>query len=540
MPLDLAAPPLPDPTPPTWSLAPLLWQPNMPPLDASVPWEELLPASLRCEPAEASWLVPWQASLGDLREPRARWEVHRLQFLLPLSTARPTKTAAERVTSALAQWTRLAQCGSVPAWESPMEVALRLLTLTAVAGRLRGQRPWDRWWRDGGGAFVALHEHWLADRLEDDSLRPSNHALINLSALVCHHAAREPMSPRTAQWARALEYQCRRQFLPDGTQYERSTGYHRFVTEALLLAVRALRARHIQRPGLEERAAAACGFLDALGEPLPLIGDHDSSSAAQFHALDDPASKVWWRPLAEELFGQGATARIALFPDTGLAVLRRGAARLTLSAGVGGQAGRGGHAHNDQLSVTLAVGDRWLVVDPGTSAYLSDLDVRRRERSAAVHSAPMLGGEPYRICREAPFALPQSGQSGIVADHVSARGWHAWRDDAGLARRLERRVRFVADNEIEVEDRVERGGEAGSLEVRWHLPGAWSHERIERGVHQLRNEGAVIRLEAPWAEEARTEPARWAPEFSRCEESTILIFRNTGSLSAVTRMRWNT
>jgi uncharacterized heparinase superfamily protein len=55
--------------------------------------------------------------------------------------------------------------------------------------------------------------------------------------------------------------------------------------------------------------------------------------------------------------------------------------------------GIGSHAHNDQLSFELCLGDRPLVVDPGTYSYYTDGKLRQLFRSTAFHSTLRVDGE---------------------------------------------------------------------------------------------------------------------------------------------------
>src|SRR5437773_665863 len=109
---------------------------------------------------------------GPFREPRAEWDIHRLGFLLPLArlATQGRQDLADRIVAILREWTSLARKGKTPAWESPMEAALRLVTLAAVAGLLRRLPIWQEWWDIDGRALVDFHARWLRYRIEDDSV----------------------------------------------------------------------------------------------------------------------------------------------------------------------------------------------------------------------------------------------------------------------------------------------------------------------------------------------------------------------------------
>jgi hypothetical protein len=86
------------------------------------------------------------------------------------------------------------------------------------------------------------------------------------------------------------------------------------------------------------------------------------------------------------------------YPNFGSYLFRSPRLFLSVRCGSIGQNGLGGHAHNDQLSIELAVdGEDWLA-DPGSYLYTA-LPARRNEyRSMLAHCGPWLqGGEPGRL-----------------------------------------------------------------------------------------------------------------------------------------------
>jgi hypothetical protein len=70
--------------------------------------------------------------------------------------------------------------------------------------------------------------------------------------------------------------------------------------------------------------------------------------------------------------------------------------------GAVGQNGNGGHAHNDQLAIELAIGGRALVSDPGTYLYTPLPERRNQFRSTKAHFTPRPkgAGKEQNIWRE--------------------------------------------------------------------------------------------------------------------------------------------
>jgi len=80
------------------------------------------------------------------------------------------------------------------------------------------------------------------------------------------------------------------------------------------------------------------------------------------------------------------------FDDFGVYVYRNEGVYLAVRCGSVGQNGFGGHAHNDQLSFELCLGQKPVVVDPGTCVYTPLPDLRNRMRSTAMHSTLAVDG----------------------------------------------------------------------------------------------------------------------------------------------------
>lgn len=114
------------------------------------------------------------------------------------------------------------------------------------------------------------------------------------------------------------------------------------------------------------------------------------------------------------------------YPAFGLYVFRGRDWQLTIRCGSNGQGGNGGHAHNDQLSLTFCQNDRVLIEDPGTVVYHSNPALRNAYRSVRAHFAPRPAqGEPASL-DVGPFLLPNNsegtclyfGEHGFIGRHT--------------------------------------------------------------------------------------------------------------------------
>jgi hypothetical protein len=115
--------------------------------------------------------------------------------------------------------------------------------------------------------------------------------------------------------------------------------------------------------------------------------------------------------------GLRAGLRLFAYPDFGLYVYKSD--RLHLAIRCGGQShdGRGGHAHNDQLSIELAIDGVPILVDPGTYCYTCSLERRNLFRSTAMHSTLNITGKeqnPLLPGLSGAFRLPNRARGRVI------------------------------------------------------------------------------------------------------------------------------
>jgi hypothetical protein len=307
-----------------------------------------------------------------------------------------------------------------------------------------------------------------------------------------------PGFPLSDRWVRmggaVVEQQMERQVRPDGTHFEQSAYYHVYALDFFLLY------RVLASPGAayDARLAAMAEYLDALlgaSGILPLIGDDDGGRL--FHpcgARDRfglatlatcgvllarpewvrgrqhlPEQAAWW--LGAEALAAGAgtpgvrTSR--LFADGGTAVMAAGDAQVVVKTGGFGE-GSGGHSHSDVLSITARLGEREILIDPGTFTYIADPEERNRFRGSAAHNTVRIGSRDQAV-PAGPFRWNEKPE-------VSLQGWEtsAERDQltascayGGFMHR--RQVLFLKPDAVVVLDRVDGPTGEHLVEQYWHL-----------------------------------------------------------------------
>jgi hypothetical protein len=215
--------------------------------------------------------------------------------------------------------------------------------------------------------------------------------------------------------------------LADGGHYERSPTYHLVVLRDLLEVQAAANVPWLAGPIERMR-----GFAAALRRPDGAPALFNDGAIELAPALDLPI----------------ASDGLAVFPDTGYAVVRSGGLWLAFDCGAVAPPFLPAHAHADALSVQLWWQGRPVLVDSGTSTYEPGAE-RDRLRSTAAHSTVTVDGgsqfEPWRAFRAGPLPdvrLLEAGEGGVVARV-------GWPGETTHVRRVE-----WADAEVTIRDRV--------------------------------------------------------------------------------------
>ena len=302
--------------------------------------------------------------------------------------------------------------------------------------------------------FKSLLAHgWHIFRnLEDQGDFTGNHYLSDLVGLV-YLGILCPEFKEAQHWRefglQELEKEMFKQVYPDGVDFEASVSYHRLVAELFLSAVLLARLNgHTFSEPFMKRLEKMLEFVMYVTKPdgtVPLIGDNDNGRIHRLKVWGDPErewvnhryllaigavlferddfaqaagdqwEEVFW------LFGEKALAfkraveaktlpplqlESRAFPDTGLYIMRHDDLYMIVDAGLVGQNGNGGHAHNDTLSFELYANGQTWIVDSGTYVYTADYEARNQFRSISYHNTVIIdGNELNRFSKERIFQL---------------------------------------------------------------------------------------------------------------------------------------
>jgi hypothetical protein len=412
-----------------------------------------------------------RASTLDYRDERVvgnikyLWEQNR-HLHLPLLAQAHSLTGAARhadtIRTHIDSWIEQNPVGRGANWVSALELAIRLINWSITWQLLGGARA--RLFAGEDGA--AFRERWLRSVYEQTRMvannlsrfSSANNHLIGEAAGVYVAASTWPLWAGMRTWGERcrtiLEQECHKQNAPDGGNREQAFAYQTFVLDFLILAGLAARARGEDfSPVYWRRLEVMVDFLASMTDVagrLPMIGDADDGYVVKLASepgfsphgsLIATGAVLFERPdLAAKagaidgktvtLLGVQAVRRLAHLKQRGRAGFRpqmqftesgyylMGHAfdtpdevRLLVDAGPLGYLSIAAHGHADALAFTLNVGDREILVDPGTYAYHTEPEWRRYFRSTAAHNTVAIDGQDQSL---------QAGNF-MWTDHARAR-----------------------------------------------------------------------------------------------------------------------
>lgn len=512
---------------------------------------------------------------GDGSDVRVLWELNRLGHLLTLGRAYAAgggDELAEEFFKQVESWSEQNPSGQGPNWACAMEVALRAVNLLAAFRMFRRAPALNDERLAQLLALFDAHGRHVRRNLEYSYIATGNHYLSDVAGLLWLGLLLPELEAaagwREFAWQELLR-ELERQVLPDGADWEASTGYQRFVTEIFLYTFLLCRENGFD---VGERAWAKVRlmleYVRAVLRPdgrAPLIGDADGGQflplvqrGADEHAqllavgaavfreprfkfLEEAPEEVFWLLGSEgvrtfaELTPPGAFAPYSKpFRHAGVCVLREGDLYLHLNAGGAGLDGRGAHGHNDALSIEVSACGVSFIRDPGTYVYTSDLRARHEFRSTAYHSTVGVDGfEQNTTPESAPFFNGDEARPRLDIFISSEEGEFAVAEHRGYERLPAGPVthrRHVSFNHPErywfIADTLTGEGEHDFRFVFHAAPGR--EVRVEGAYVEILDDASGARLLViPLKEfgEVRVEP-RWSSrDYGSREESAAAVWK---------------
>lgn len=364
---------------------------------------------------------------ADVKTP---WEISRSHQLVTVALAyHQTKEEkyAQYVVAVITDWIKSNPVYYGVNWLVAMEVAIRacnwLVAYQLIAPSAAAQT--DQFSHQFLGSLEE-HGQFIWQNLEQFGAK-SNHYFSDLVGLVWLGLSC-PELPDAHRWITdgfaEFERAVSQQFYPDGVNFEASTSYHRLVAEMAGWTVYACQYHHLQLQQHTwqrlERALQVSQLLTKPNGQLVQFGDNDSGRFLILERYFD------WQPLDSQPLIQLARLLFPkrqlevpklpfcqVLPDGQLFVWRQTAWYLAVTAARLGQAGNGGHNHDDVGSFELSLGQENIIVDPGTGYYTSYPKIRQQFRHVLAHNAPVVA----ELAHQSPPGLFQANHYSRLANY---------------------------------------------------------------------------------------------------------------------------
>jgi len=399
---------------------------------------------------------------ADVKVP---WELSRFHHLTTLGEAyrmtgdvRYSREFQDQITD----WIQSNRIWFSVNWTCAMEAAIRSVNWIAGYFYFKDAPNIDsQFWHT---FYKSLFQHgcFIARHLENRSKHTNNHYIADLTGLVwlglffkdMPISGSSRIARRAGKWLKAgidgIDGEMSVQVNQDGTHYEASTYYHKYVAEMFLLTDMICRNNGVKISGsFSTKLEKMCEFIMDLIKPdgmSPLIGDADDGrlliltgnsnrSAQDFRPVLAAAGAHYkredYQKIASYVFEDTSRAvetstscaketepilyRSKAYRDGGYYFLKNKNIFCLIRCGPLSCGGQGGHSHNDQLSFILSVCGKDFFVDPGTYVYAADYSMRNLFRSTGVHNTLIIEGlEQNDFRKQDLFAMGEQSFSECV------------------------------------------------------------------------------------------------------------------------------
>lgn len=371
-----------------------------------------------------TWYRKSRKNLPNGVDIKLPWELSRCQHFILLGEAYHI-TRDERYTTEFCKqildWIGKNPVRRGPNWTPTMEVGIRVANWMIALLYFENSPKLDKKFLATLLFSTKQHGHHIRANLENNSFITSNHYLGNISGLYVLSVLC-PVLNESIKWKnfarKELEKEICRQTLGDGWNFESSSTYHRLATELFLYPF--LIAEFLNEPFSDRYKNQLKKMIRVLGESLkpngaiPQIGDNDNGRFLIFKQDREPENLnidylLETTNRIPSIHTEFDCIKSIVYKDAGRYLFKSSRMYFMITSGPKGQAGRGGHAHNDVMSFELNVDKKDIIVDPGTYCYTANPNKRNCFRSVRNHST--LYWEKQEPCSLdcGLFLLPEEG-----------------------------------------------------------------------------------------------------------------------------------
>lgn len=357
------------------------------------------------------------------------WELSRCQHLPVLGLAYSIMNEdkyAEDIVRQVENWIENNPYKRGINWFVSMEVAIRAINWIWTYQLIKNATVLTEDFNKTFLNCLYLHGRYISENLEENSR--GNHLFADLIGLIYlgfFFDTEEAKSWEEKGYKRLyqeIDYQFK-----DGVHYEQSTNYHFLVTEFVASAILLAQANDLNVPDRilkqYEKILEFIMHYTRTDGTAPIVGDADDGrlyktfvddindhryllniGAILFNRADFKAAYSDFNPMSYLLLGddgfkkfQSITpeetgAKSIAYPETGFFISRHKDIYLLIKAGTQQKPEMTAHLHNDIFSFVLSIGNKNILIDPGTYVYARDPAWRNKFRGTAYHNTVMIDG----------------------------------------------------------------------------------------------------------------------------------------------------
>lgn len=485
----------------------------------------------------------YDASDANLqRDTKVRWELNRMQHLpvLALSSADPQVRRQLRLDLSSESLDRAFEDTNA------MEVSISAINVITACQLIEMVDAGVD--ARGTARFLKKCLHYIVSNLEMGPLFSNNHYFFNLlgALWITENIIGDAVTDRIRAFAYSRLDRLLDQILnADGSLYEGSTYYHRYVTDSLLcFLVLNQEARGVTR--IVDHARRMYGFccyasfgdrLIGLGDndsgrvlPLPTYFDYSSTDLSLTHVLagklgfertshqDNPTTHVGAR-------GKTSFGLHKLMNDRWQVAIRCDECRDRWIRRYVGP-----HYHNDQLALVASFRGRSVFVDSGVYSYVQDDNTRLRNLQTASHNAVVIDGAEQNTIYNDWSYTERTAIGRVVASEPHSLVCTL----EGYANAVHRRSVRIAD-ELIVADSVVPLQLTGDMKVDiyLHLDPDINCTVDGMGWVLLTADDLVLSMKTKWPTDVLVKPYVYSPEYGMRIPATVVVFSVHGNNSRI-------
>lgn len=369
---------------------------------------------------------------ADVKVP---WELSRSHHLLWLGEAfllTGDEKYAKEVVFQISEWINDNPFMLSINWSCSMDVAIRAINWMYAVNMITNSKIIDKRFVELFDKSLFEHGFHIFNNLEKAFPYSGNHYATNIAGLLFIGQYFKESKHGKKWWDFALSEfytDIRSQVLPNGVHFEKSTSYHRLITEVYLYSlILVFRTGEVIPGDIKYRVSKMFEYIKFYTKPnglAPLIGDNDNGRLLSFleynfcdhryllglaFQINDVCNYNEFKEFKEfgmidrffllnalsnskflDIYDKTINSDVKIYTDAGFAIVNKKSLYILfknseISQYYTHQKIIGTHTHSDALSFELALNGNDIFIDPGSFTYTSSPKLRSEFRSTKKHN----------------------------------------------------------------------------------------------------------------------------------------------------------